>query len=164
MLQPFTVFTSHVHVQYLYVCVGVVLSATCSCDNILFVWLANISHRNSPCQRDLWLCGIIKLQLSTVENPIPFLLILLMYWYIFQGCFSVDSKAQHEAGSDVKDCCSFSCLLLCLYWILSFFNIYSTAVLKLNSWSKGCLSSAGASKDANTDVFVYMCLCVLHVE
>lgn len=68
---------------------------TCSC-----LWgLLDICYCNSTCQRDLWLCAIIKLQLSTVKNPITFLLILIMYWYISRVVFCVDACKKQAAAT-----------------------------------------------------------------
>lgn len=95
MLQPFKrlLFMSYRNINVQYLCVVVSLD-TCNSDKILLrgAGLVNISHRNSASQRDLWVCAIIKLQLSTAENPIPFSLIPLMNWYISRAVLVLTVK------------------------------------------------------------------------
>ena len=125
MLQPSTgtLFVIHrlLHVQYV---LRVISSARIHATVTKYrLWgLVDVSHRNPPCQRDLWSCVIIKLQLSADENPIPFLLILLMYWYISKAVSVFTLKYSKEPGfnvvclNNVKDCwkrtaaCFHSCL------------------------------------------------------
>lgn len=125
MLQPLqrSVFMAYrrLHVRQVCVCVCVYVSregggSSCLLTSMQLwqntvceaLWTLLIVTR--PCHRDLWPRAIIKLQLSTVANPIPFLLILLMCWYISRGCYSVDTQTQQGAGTNgvclnnVKDC------------------------------------------------------------
>lgn len=139
----------HLHALYLYMCRPVYLDP-CNCDKIVF---AELVYHNSPCQRDLWLCSIIKPQLSTVENPIPFLLILLLFWYISRVVFSVGTKTQQKADSDVRlnyveHCYKHGFVFSGVCWII-LFSFTATAILR---------TSPGVREDAVLEQYcVFLC-------
>lgn len=153
MPRPFTglLFMSYryLYVQYLYVLGSWWLPRYMHLwqNTVLFAGHVDISRLNSPSCRDLWLCAIIKTSAFHCWKSNSFFIDSSHVAIYSQACFSVGTKTQQVAGSDVVDLnnynifTAFIFVFLLLYYIFPFSVLLSAnSVLKDQAGFIGILS------------------------